>query len=256
MTDSAAGEKTRRSFELERISDSSWIPPWIRFQHVERYRFAQRLVKGKRVADGASGVGYGSAMLADADAAFVEGFDLSPDAIATARRVHDGPRRSFTAADLCSIPRPDESFDVFVSFETIEHIDDATHFVAEIARVLTPGGLLICSTPNRLVTNPGLPPNGAPYNQYHVREFTREELRTLFADRFDNITFYGQKPYRLSYIRMLGAVGRAFSPIIAVRAHQMRKVLSVPFDKTERHRPVPYDGTGEPEYHVFTAIRR
>ncbi|MBK8142717.1 MAG: class I SAM-dependent methyltransferase [Chitinophagaceae bacterium] len=43
------------------------------------------------------------------------------------------------------------SFDVAVSFETLEHITDHDKMVAEIKRVIKPGGVLLISTPDKLI---------------------------------------------------------------------------------------------------------
>lgn len=45
-------------------------------------------------------------------------------------------------------PYPDDRFDIVVSNQVIEHVDDPDLFVAEGARVLAPGGAMIASTEN------------------------------------------------------------------------------------------------------------
>ncbi len=52
--------------------------------------------------------------------------------------------------DTGAIPLPDASFDVVASVETIEHLDGPRRFVAELARLVRPGGWLAVSTPNQL----------------------------------------------------------------------------------------------------------
>ncbi|MGC5341134.1 class I SAM-dependent methyltransferase, partial [Escherichia coli] len=42
----------------------------------------------------------------------------------------------------------DQSVDVFVSFETLEHVPDPERIISEVKRVLKPGGTFIGSVPN------------------------------------------------------------------------------------------------------------
>lgn len=49
-----------------------------------------------------------------------------------------------------ALPFADASFDAVVSNHVIEHLDDATVHLRELARVLRPGGLVYLATPNRL----------------------------------------------------------------------------------------------------------
>jgi 2-polyprenyl-3-methyl-5-hydroxy-6-metoxy-1,4-benzoquinol methylase len=53
-------------------------------------------------------------------------------------------------ADIQDIEHPPESFDTVISCETIEHVPDPRRALAELARVLKPGGRLYLTTPNYL----------------------------------------------------------------------------------------------------------
>ena len=117
----------------------------IAYEHWHRYAFARRFVAGKRVLDAACGEGYGSALLGEA-AASVVGVDIDGPTIAHAgsRYGNDG-RVRFIEGSCTELPLPDASIDVVVSFETIEHLreEDQPRMVAEFARVLSPGGIVV-----------------------------------------------------------------------------------------------------------------
>jgi ubiquinone/menaquinone biosynthesis C-methylase UbiE len=155
------------------------------WEHVYRYRFAARFVRGRRALDIACGEGYGTASLAAAGAASVVGIDASPEACEHARRKYRVDARAGRAED---IPLPDESVDVVVSFETIEHVEEPRRFVEECHRVLSPGGTLIVSTPNRPVYSPQ-----GKHNRFHVSEMDEEEFRSLLETRFPSCEPYVQR---------------------------------------------------------------
>ncbi len=56
-------------------------------------------------------------------------------------------RGATTAAVEGALPFADDSFDAVLAFEVIEHVDDDTGLLGEMARVSRPGGVLILSTP-------------------------------------------------------------------------------------------------------------
>jgi SAM-dependent methyltransferase len=76
------------------------------------------------------------------------GIDIDPVAVAAARRALDANRvdAEVHVADVRALPFEDGSFDVVIDFGTLFHIGRAEAGVAEIARVLTPGGLLVHET--------------------------------------------------------------------------------------------------------------
>jgi ubiquinone/menaquinone biosynthesis C-methylase UbiE len=120
----------------------------------------------------------------------------------------------FHVADALHLPLPDETIDIFISLETVEHIKNDEAFIKEIARLLKPGGLLICSTPNREITNPGSDLKAQPLNPFHVREYSRAEFYALPTTHFSSITFYGQNPKS----EFLVNLGTKMSKLIRARA--------------------------------------
>ena len=172
---------------------------WV--EHWHRYNFAARWARGRRVLDVACGEGYGTALLAR-HAAQVTGVDLSTQAIDHARAAYATLANArFIAASCTAIPVEAASFDVVVSFETLEHIDLQAAFLDEVARVLAPGGVLVLSCPNKLEYSD----KRGFANEFHVRELYREELAALVGARFAQIAWYGQKPSFFSVIAPEGA---------------------------------------------------
>ena len=234
---------------VERFAEARWVPPWIRRQHVARYQWVSQVTVGCTVVDAACGTGYGARMIAARGAKQVTGFDLSAEAIEEANRCARMDRVSFEVADVTKLPVADHSYDVFVSLETIEHVENDRALVREAARVLKEGGRFICSTPNRLVTNPGISIKGKPFNPYHVREYSAPELEMVLRPSFRSVAFFGQSMYGKAYVKLLRAVGGVV-PMAAVRLHQMRKLAGTPWERPEGYYPMPMPGAGEPEYLV------
>lgn len=160
----------------------------IRLEHVHRYLIAGDLTKGKRVLDLACGEGYGSEILATA-AANVVGVDIAAEVIANASSKYVLPNLVFLQGPCDAIPLPDQSVDVVVSFETVEHVDRPDEMINEIRRVLSRHGLLIISTPDRREYSDVL----GNRNPYHIKEFDRKEFRDLLVTKFEHISLVGQR---------------------------------------------------------------
>jgi len=78
---------------------------------------------------------------------------------------------------------PDNSFDLVVSFQVIEHIKDDKLFLQEINRVLKPGGKAMISTPNIK--------HSLSRNPWHIREYTAAELKVLSESCFKKVEMLG-----------------------------------------------------------------
>ena len=149
------------------------------YEHMVRYLFARTFAQGAAVLDAGCGAGYGADFLATAGARRVIGIDNAPDAIARAGRCYRQPNLAFAAMDAARLGFPDAAFDLIVSFEVIEHLADQEGYLAELARVLKPQGLLLLSTPNRQVYRLGQEPN-----PFHTHEFDLQELQDILARFF------------------------------------------------------------------------
>jgi ubiquinone/menaquinone biosynthesis C-methylase UbiE len=80
------------------------------------------------------------------------GADFSSSAILKARQLAASLQLQlrWEIMDVQSIAHPDNSFDVVISCETIEHLPDPKRAIRELARILRPGGKLFLTTPNYL----------------------------------------------------------------------------------------------------------
>jgi 2-polyprenyl-3-methyl-5-hydroxy-6-metoxy-1,4-benzoquinol methylase len=175
-------------------------------EHEERYVFAGQYVKGKDVLDVACGTGVGTSYLHHAGARSVWGLDIDPQAVAFAKARYG--IASFAQCDATELCLPDGSVDVVVSFETIEHLQDHQKYIKECRRVLRPGGIFICSTPNTKLYSRRWE------NKYHVHELSSQEFQSLLASQFGELLLFSQSeriyPLYLSRCfaaRILDAVG-------------------------------------------------
>jgi ubiquinone/menaquinone biosynthesis C-methylase UbiE len=158
------------------------------WEHIYRYRFATRYTAGRDVLDVACGEGYGSAALLKSGAKSVIGVDVDGTICDYARRKYNIDARQ---GDAASLPFPADSFDLVVSFETIEHLPEPTRFLDECVRVLRPSGLCVISTPNVAVYNPG---RNSGRNRYHCSEMTEAEFILAVSTRFCSLRSYSQCP--------------------------------------------------------------
>jgi ubiquinone/menaquinone biosynthesis C-methylase UbiE len=163
----------------------------IAYEHWHRYAFARSLASGKAVVDAASGEGYGAALLSSV-AARVYGVDIDAETVERATRKYASiGNLSFVRASCAALPFPDRSFDLIVSFETIEHIDAAaqTRMLEEFDRLLAPDGLVVLSSPNKAEYSDAR----GTHNEFHVHELYRDELANLLALHFSATRWFSQR---------------------------------------------------------------
>ena len=202
---------------------------WSEALHYARYRFARQYAGGRTVLDIACGVGYGSHLLALGGASSVVGVDIRADNVSFAQRSYHLQNLSFLQGDITSFGE-DQSYDLIVCFETIEHVAQYNRALQNCRRLLKNKGILIISLPDRRLSSPGnLFVTDRPENPFHVREFTLSELLlALEANGFstDEARYFGQ------------AHQPVFSSVIITKA--FRKLIVRPFASKDvsltRHR--------------------
>ena len=98
-------------------------------------------ISGKKVLEVSCGHGGGgSYVVRTLHPASYTGLDLNAEAIAFCQKRHNLPELDFVHGDAQSLPFADDSFDAVINVEASHGYPDFPGFLAEVARVLRPGG--------------------------------------------------------------------------------------------------------------------
>lgn len=150
-----------------------------------RYLLAAKYInKGDLVLEAASGFGYGAAYLSKIGCR-VKALDISQENIEFGRSVYNFTNIDWVQGDVINLPFDNDTFDMYVSFETLEHIalDQVFMYLEEAYRVLKLGGKLIISTPN-------IESRRDKNNPFHVKEYNFTEFDEILRHQFSNICYY------------------------------------------------------------------
>lgn len=77
----------------------------------------------------------------------------------------------------------DHSFETVICFQVIEHIKEDDRLMSEIYRILKPGGKLLLTTPNKLMS--------LTRNPFHIREYTPATMEKVLAATFNKFELKG-----------------------------------------------------------------
>jgi SAM-dependent methyltransferase len=159
------------------------------------------------------------------------GIDIEAEHLALAQEYV--PDASLQRAMCEALPYPDDSFDLALSHEVIEHVTDDEMTAAEMVRVLKPGGRAVVFAPNRWyplethghywrgVYHFGNTPliNYLPLSLRnklapHVRTYTGEALRSLFIGLPVRVVHHSQvMPGYDNIVRRRPVVGKAIRSV-------------------------------------------
>jgi ubiquinone/menaquinone biosynthesis C-methylase UbiE len=111
----------------------------------------------------------------------------------------------FVRGSCMALPFADGSFEGAVAMELIEHLDPALNgtFLAEIRRVLKPGGVVVITTPHKQTPELRSP--------YHTQEFSGDELKRLLGTSFDAAEVLAY--YKNSLRRFYAFGGKVMRPV-------------------------------------------
>lgn len=168
------------------------------------------------------------------------GVDISHPIVTQAHRAFDQAGTSLRSAlgDVRELPFGDASFDAIYSMGTIEHFDETERAVAEIARVLKPGGRAIVGVPNRY--DPFLRPLWAAalqrvglYGYGYEKSYSRRALRQMLEGAGLDVIAETAILFMPGWLRMLDLACHTWCrPFAAVTGALVR-----PFVFLDRHVP-------------------
>lgn len=155
-------------------------------------------MEGRRVLDVGCGDGFITTKIGEITGARMFGVDISKDALKAARK--GGIDARLANLDKDSLPFDDGYFDAVFCGDVVEHVFDTERLLAEVRRVLKPGGFLVMSVPNiaawynRIIMAFGFMPVwvesasihyvGNPFmtsGMGHVKAFTKRSALQLLA---------------------------------------------------------------------------
>ena len=149
-------------------------------RHLIAYKEAAKIINGTVLEIG-SGEGYGITELAPLADKYIALDKYPPDISDDFIEKHNIHFIKSLAPPLKGVQT--DSIDWVVTFQVIEHIKKDHIFLSEIRRVLSPGGKLIMTTPNRLMSLTKSP--------WHIREYDPKQMRDLVGDVFLKAQFNG-----------------------------------------------------------------
>ncbi|SFO93701.1 class I SAM-dependent methyltransferase [Hydrogenimonas thermophila] len=187
--------KTRGAYHWEQIG----IHPIKRNSFViARYKNMLRLAKSecgnlnkKKVLDIGCGDGVLSYFFAK-EGAIVFGIDYSDIAIEFAKEKTKSFHIDFRQGSAYELPFEDNSFDIVISSDVIEHLEDVPKYLSEINRVVKNNGIVVISTPIKYTEY--------PLDKEHIIEWFQDEYKKVIEQKFKNTKYYYSHPLALEEI--------------------------------------------------------
>jgi len=156
-------------------------------KHQFAYEFAKKYIQPPMlILDYGCGDGYGAKILAQTFSEVqVIGCDVDIYTVKQARKKYNLQNVKYLT--LNELKKAFLKFDLIVSFQVIEHIENVNSYLCFLKEMLSDNGTLIISTPSR---NYRLNENQPPWNPYHLREYSMAQFKEEIEKVFKNTCFY------------------------------------------------------------------
>ena len=196
-------------------------------RHLIAYKEAAKIIRGTVLEIG-TGEGYGIRELVSCCDKFIAVDKYKSHIPENTKKENDITFIQIEVPPLEGID--DESVDFVVTFQVIEHVKRDKFFLSEISRVLRPGGKLIMTTPNILMSLTRSP--------WHIREYNPEEMRTLTQAVFSTVELkgvFGNEKVMRYYYKNKKSVQRITRwDILQMQYWMPRWILQIPYDILNR----------------------
>ena len=140
-------------------------------------------LKGKKCLDIGPGTGRWIQFIASHKPDCIAAIDISSEALSRCSTNCKYLQKANLELDKFDF---DDNFDVVVSFEVLEHLQDPSNYLKEMKRVTKPGGLMLMSLPNiasfisRVRLLLGILPPAIANDPTHVSFYRKRDIENLF----------------------------------------------------------------------------
>jgi 2-polyprenyl-3-methyl-5-hydroxy-6-metoxy-1,4-benzoquinol methylase/glycosyltransferase involved in cell wall biosynthesis/ribosomal protein S20 len=187
-------KRNQLAYNWERgIPATQFMPAFGYLKTMLRYSFVSQFIKESHVIlDAACGFGYGSAYFSKL-CNKVYALDLAEDNIKFGENTYSFKNLNWILGDVTALPFENDKFDIYVSFETFEHLplQPIDNYIEEAIRVVKKDGLFILSTPNR-ETRKNI------HNPFHIKEYNFQELISIVKQYFTKTKFFSQVNFAIT----------------------------------------------------------